>query len=112
MFQKVTELAPENYAGYVNLGGTYNDLGRFLEALEPLKKSIALGPSYAGYTDLGTSYLGLHKLIEAAEAYKQAVKLDPKQYVTWGNLASAQQYSGAKQQALVSYGKAIELAGE
>lgn len=110
MFQKVTELAPENYAGYVNLGGTYNDLGRFLEALGPLKKSITLGPSYAGYTDLGTSYLGLHKLIEAAEAYKEAVKLDPKQYVTWGNLASAQDYSGAKQQALVSYGKAIELA--
>lgn len=112
MFQKVTELAPENYAGYVNLGGTYNDLGRFLEALEPLKKSIALGPSYAGYTDLGTSYLGLHKLTEAAEAYKQAVKLDPKQYVTWGNLASAQEYSGARQQALASYGKAIELASQ
>jgi eukaryotic-like serine/threonine-protein kinase len=110
MFQKVTELAPENYAGYVNLGGTYNDLGRFLEALEPLKKSIALGPSYAGYTDLGTSYLGLHKLTEAAEAYKQAVKLDPKQYVTWGNLASAQDYSGAKQQAQASYTRAIELA--
>jgi serine/threonine protein kinase/tetratricopeptide (TPR) repeat protein len=112
MFQKVTELAPENYAGYVNLGGTYNDLGRFLEALEPLKKSIALGPSYAGYTDLGTSYLGLHKLTEAAEAYQQAVKIDPKQYVTWGNLASAQDYSGAKQQAFASYGKAIELASE
>jgi eukaryotic-like serine/threonine-protein kinase len=112
MFQKVTELAPENYAGYVNLGGTYNDLGRFLEALEPLKKSIALRPSYAGYTDLGTSYLGLSKLTEAAEAYKQAVKIDPKQYVTWGNLASAQDYSGAKQQAATSYGKAIELANE
>lgn len=112
MFQKVTELAPENYAGYVNLGGTYNELGRFLEALEPLKKSIALNPSYAGYTDLGTSYLGLHKLAEAAEAYQHAVKLDPKQYVTWGNLASAQRYAGAKQQASASYAKAIELASE
>jgi len=111
-FQKVTELAPENYAGYVNLGGTYNELGRYLEALEPLKKSIALGPSYAGYTDLGTSYMGLHKLTEAAEAYQQAVKLDPKQYVTWGNLASAQEYSGAKPQALASYSKAIQLASE
>ena len=48
---------------HVNLGGTYNDVGRFLEALEPLKKSIALGPSYAGYTDLGTSYMGLHKMV-------------------------------------------------
>jgi tetratricopeptide (TPR) repeat protein/TolB-like protein len=112
MFQKVTQLAPENYAGYVNLGGTYNDVGRLLEAIEPLKKSISLRPSYAGYTDLGTSYLGLHKLKEAADAYHEAVKLDPKQYVTWGNLGSAQNYSGAKDNARISYGKAIELATE
>ena len=112
MFQRVTQLAPENYAGYVNLGGTYNDVGRLLEAIEPLKKSISLRPSYAGYTNLGTSYLGLHKLKEAAAAYQEAVKLDPKQYVTWGNLGSAQNYSGAKDKARVSYDKAIELAAE
>lgn len=112
MFQKVTELAPENYAGYVNLGGTYNDLGRFLEAIEPLKTSIVLQPSYGGYTNLGTSYLGLHKLKEAAAAYRQAVNLDPKQYVTWGNLAAAQYYSGAKEPGLDSYRKAAELASE
>ena len=112
LFKKVTELAPENYAGYVNLGGTYNDQSRFLEAIEPLKKSIALRASYGGYTNLGTSYLGLHKLKEAADAYQEAVKIDPKQYVTWGNLASAQNYSGAKEQALISYRKAIALASE
>ena len=112
MFQKVTELAPDNYAGYVNLGGTYNDLGRFLEAIEPLKRSIALRPSYGGYTNLGTSYMGLHKMNEAADAYQQAVKLDPKEYVTWGNLASAQYYSGSKQQGLTSYRKAAELASD
>jgi tetratricopeptide (TPR) repeat protein len=38
MFQKVTHLCPENYAGYVNLGETYNDVGRLLEAIEPLKE--------------------------------------------------------------------------
>jgi len=112
MFQKVTELAPENYAGYVNLGGTYNDLGRFLEAIEPLKTSIVLRPSYGGYTNLGTSYLGLQKLNEAADAYQQAVKLDPRQYVTWGNLGAAQYYSGAKEQGLDSYRRAAELASE
>jgi serine/threonine-protein kinase len=112
MFQRVTELAPENYAGYVNLGGTYNDLGRFLEAIEPLKTSIVLRPSYGGYTNLGTSYLGLHKLNEAADAYQQAVKLDPRQYVTWGNLAAAQYYSGAKEKGLDSYRRAAELASE
>ena len=112
MFQKVTELAPENYVGYLNLGGTYNDLGRFLEAIAPLKKSIALHPSYGGYTNLGTSYYGLQKLNDAAAAYEQAVKLDPKQYVTWGNLGAAQYYGGSKPQAVLSYRKAADLAQE
>ena len=87
-------------------------MGRFLEAIEPLKKSIALRPSYQGYTNLGTSYMGLHKMNEAADAYQQSVKLDPKQYVAWGNLASAQYYSGSKQNGLDSYRKASELASD
>ena len=110
MFKKVTELAPEGYVGYLNLGGTYNDLGRFQDAISPLKKSVALRPSYGGYTNLGTSYFGLHKLKEAAEAYQEAIKLDPKQYVTWGNLGAAQYYGGSPHDSVASYRTAVELA--
>jgi Flp pilus assembly protein TadD len=49
-------------------------------------------------------------LKEAADAYQEAVKLGPKQYVTWANLGSAQNYFGTKDKARTSYGKAIELA--
>ena len=110
MFEKVTELAPEGYVGYLNLGGTYNDLGRFQDAIEPLKKSVALRPSYGGYTNLGTSYFGLHKLKETAVAYQEAIKLDPKQYVTWGNLGAAQYYGGTPQESAKTYRTAVELA--
>ena len=98
------------YVGYLNLGGTYNDLGRFSEAIEPLKKSAMLHPSFGAYTNLGTSYFGLHRSKEAAAAYLEAIKLDPKQYVTWGNLGFAQYYAGNPQELMKSYREAAELA--
>ena len=110
IFKEVIELAPEGYAGYLNLGGTYNDVGRYLEAIEPLKKSIAIRPSYGGYANLGTSYFGVHKFADAAAAYEKATKLDPEQYVTWGNLGAAQYYVGARSESATAYRKAIELA--
>ena len=76
MFQKVTELAPENYAGYVNLGGASNDFGAFSRSSGTAEEIDRPGPELCRLcTDLGTSYLGLHKLNEAAEAYEQAVKI-------------------------------------
>jgi serine/threonine-protein kinase len=112
MFQKVTELSPEGYAGYVNLGATYNDMGRFADAISALKKSIALRPSYAAYVNIGTAYFGLHDYAHAAEAGKEALKIDPNRYITWGNLGEALYYSGAKAEAATNYRKAIELATE
>jgi tetratricopeptide (TPR) repeat protein len=92
------------------LGGTYNDVGRYLEAIEPLKKSIAIRPSYGGFANLGTSYFGVHKFADAAAAYEKATKLDPGQYITWGNLAAAQYYGGARNESAPAYRRAIELA--
>lgn len=110
MFQKVTELAPEGYAGYVNLGATYSDTGRFADAIPALKKSLLLRPSYAAYVNIGTAYFGLHDYAHAAEASREALKIDPSHYITWGNLGEALYYSGAKTEAAPNYRKAIELA--
>jgi serine/threonine-protein kinase len=110
MFQKVTELAPEGYAGYVNLGAAYNNMSRFADSIPVFKKSIGLRPSYAAYVNVGTAYFGLHDYRQAAAAYEEAIKLDEKRYVTWGNLAEAEYYSGAKAEAAPNYRKAIELA--
>ncbi len=112
MFQKVIALAPEGYGAYVNLGATYTNMGRYAEAIEPLKKSIAIRPSYAAYVNLGTTYFGLNEFADAAKAYEEAIKLNPAQHVTWGNLGDARKYLGAKNEALSAYHKAVDLAGE
>jgi serine/threonine protein kinase/tetratricopeptide (TPR) repeat protein len=109
-FKKVTSLAPEGYAGFVNLGAVYNTNGQQADAIDVLKKSIILRPSYAGYVNLGNAYFWLHDFAEASKAYEEATRLNPKQYPTWGNLAEAHYYSGAKDKAAPAYRKAIELA--
>jgi serine/threonine protein kinase/tetratricopeptide (TPR) repeat protein len=112
MFQKVIEMAPEGYGAYVNLGATFSNMGRYAEAIEPLKKSIVIRPSYSAYVNLGTAYFGLSKFADAVIAYEEAIKLNPRQYVIWGNLADARYHSGAKNEAMPAYRKAVELASE
>jgi tetratricopeptide (TPR) repeat protein len=112
MFQKVIELAPEGYGAYVNLGATYSNMGRYAEAIEPLKRSIVIRPSYSAYVNLGTAYFGLNKFADAVAAYEEALKLNPRQYVTWGNLADARYYSGQKKEAMPAYRNAVQLASE
>jgi serine/threonine-protein kinase len=112
MFQKVIALAPEGYGGYVNLGATYTNMGRYMDAIEPLKKSITIRPFYGAYVNLGTAYFGLNQFSEAATAYEQAIKLNPAQHVTWGNLGDARKYLGERSQAQAAYQRAVELATE
>jgi tetratricopeptide (TPR) repeat protein len=110
MFSKVTELAPEGYAGYVNLGATYNNMGRYSDAIVPLKKSLTLRPIYASYVNLGTAYFYLRDYPQAAASAREAIKLNPNQYPIWGNLGAALYYSGAKKESEPAYRKAIEVA--
>ncbi len=74
MFRKVTELAPDNYRGYSNLGGIYVYQGRYADAIEVLKRSIDLRPNGSAYGNLGAAYFWLHRFPEAVEIYKQGIK--------------------------------------
>jgi serine/threonine-protein kinase len=112
LFRKVTELAPEGYAGYVNLGVAYTHLHRYPEALDSLKKSLLLRPTYAAYVNIGTVYWNQHDYGQAAANYQEALKINDNQYVTWGNLGEARYYSGAKNEAMTAYRKAADLAAE
>jgi tetratricopeptide (TPR) repeat protein len=47
-FQKVTELAPNLAAAFVNLGAVYMQDHRYSEAIAPLKRSLELNPDLAG----------------------------------------------------------------
>jgi len=95
-YRHAIELTPDNAALYLNLGAVYSDMGdkHYSEAEQMLRKSIALEPSYPAYANLGHLYLQEQKFAEAAAATEKALQLNDKDYVVWGNLASA--YQGLK----------------
>jgi tetratricopeptide (TPR) repeat protein len=60
------------------MGAAYQDLEKHAEAIEALKKGIALKPDDAGaYLLMGASYYGLKLYPEALAAYQQCLRLQP-----------------------------------
>jgi serine/threonine-protein kinase len=96
-FNHAIALTPDNAPVYLNLGSAYSDKGDpkyYPEAEQAMRKSLALEPSYAAYANLGSLYLQEQKFAEAANAEEKALQLNDKNYLVWGNMASA--YEGLK----------------
>ena len=60
---------------------------QYEQALEPLKRAIALQHDYFhAYNDLGVAYMKLNRLDEAADALRNAIKINGKVYLPQLNL--------------------------
>ncbi|TAM82094.1 MAG: tetratricopeptide repeat protein [Acidobacteria bacterium] len=113
MFKKVTQLAPGNHQAFYNLCGADYFLGKWDEAEDMCKKSIALRPSGIAYSNIGTVTFSKGHFEESAGYFEEAVKLDPNDSEMWGNLADAYRWSpGGRARAISAYSKASALARE
>jgi tetratricopeptide (TPR) repeat protein len=112
MFAKVVLIAPDSFRGWSNLGGTYVNEGRYQEGIETVQHSISIRPTYRAYSNLATAYFDLRRFDDAAREYTLALQQDDRDYVVWGNLGDACDYSGDKAGASAAYRKAITLARE
>jgi tetratricopeptide (TPR) repeat protein len=109
----VTELAPENAGGFLNLGILYYSTRRYPEAESALRKSIGLQPLATAYTDLGTIQFFQHRYSESVISFEQAVHLGPNDAYNWGNLAdSLRQIPLRRKEAEEDYRRAIQLASQ
>lgn len=81
--QQVTPKAKEAYDSAITL----LQADQFEQALEPLKRAIALQPNYFhAHNDLGVLYMKLNRLDEAATTLQQAIKINGKIYIPQLNL--------------------------
>jgi len=98
-FQKVTELAPQLAAGFVNLGAAYLDAHRYPAAIAPLKKALELNPQLPGADQM----LGMALLSAgyAAEAI-------PHLQRTQGALGIAQLKTGNLTEAIANLSAALK----
>ena len=98
-FQKVTELAPDLAAGFVNLGAAYLDAHQYPAAIAPLKKALELNPQLAGADQmLGMALLSAGYAAEALPHLQQAP----------GALGIAQLKTGHLPEAIINLGAALK----
>ena len=77
-FTKATELAPEFFAGWVNLGGSLLAVGRLEPALEANKQAIKLRPSDPlANSQMGMSYFYMRQFEEAKQYFLKVLSVDP-----------------------------------
>ena len=110
MFRIATEKDPQSFRSYSNLAAALSAQAKDTEAVEALKKSIALHPTNDAYYNLGAALLKLRRYDESADAFRRAVQITAEDYSGWSGLGDAEYYGGHRPEAMTAYRKGIELA--
>jgi tetratricopeptide (TPR) repeat protein/TolB-like protein len=106
--QQINDTLPEVH---LTMGSVYIRTGKPSEAVEELKRAIALTPnSDVGYLRLGSAYLALGKKDEMIKAYQRAIQIDPYYWGNYNAEGSAYFQLGDYDKALASYQRVVELA--
>lgn len=95
-YRRVVELAPNKAEGYVGLGASYDQLGRFDLSDRVYASLFRLsGGTAQYYNNVGYSYMLRGNLGEAASNFRKAQRLDPDSDVIANNLALLQRAASA-----------------
>jgi tetratricopeptide (TPR) repeat protein len=110
MFRMATEKNPLSFRSYANLGAALMSQEKDAEAIEALKRSVAIRPTDGGYGNLAIALFRLRRFDEAADQFRKAIQMAPDVYDKWASLGDAEYYGGHQVQAMTYYKKAVELA--
>ncbi|MGH9444715.1 MAG: protein kinase domain-containing protein [Terriglobia bacterium] len=96
---------------YLALGNVYRATGKSAEAIEDLKRALALAPnSDEGYRLLGQAYEAEGAFTPAIGAFKKAVQIDPYYWVNPDQLGNAYDAAGSYALALRAFQRVAQLA--
>jgi serine/threonine-protein kinase len=110
MFRTATEKDPQSFRSYSNLAAALSFQEKDAEAVEALKKSIALHPTADAYSNLGVALFKLRRFDESEAEFRRSIQLAPDAYGSWSALGDAEYYGGHREQARKAYARAVELA--
>ena len=104
-------LAPGDAQVWHNLGITLNNLSRYGEAIDALKRSLRLQPGVADvWCNLGLAHQGQGRFEPAMAAFRQAIGLDPNHAASHINMGNALVCCLEPEQALVYLERGQQLA--
>jgi serine/threonine-protein kinase len=110
-WRKVLEMTPDNSVAHVNLGACFSEAGQAAEARTMYEKAIAIKPNYTAYMNLGAMDFRDGRYAEAAKRFEKALELNDKDYLLWGNLATAYWWArGTREKAAPAFERAAEMA--
>jgi len=82
-FQRVLDLDPQNVDAYINLGRTYDALGRTSDAEQQFRRAIDISPQcWNCYNSLGIFFNAHARYADAAQAWQKVTELTPDN--VWG----------------------------
>jgi serine/threonine protein kinase/Flp pilus assembly protein TadD len=114
-FHRSTELAPDSYVGYRNLGAAYYMKGDLAEAASQLQKALQIQSDATLYANLGTIHFSQGFYQQSADAFEKALEMPggSNNYMVWGNLGDAYRWTpDKKEKSRDAYRTAIQLVEE
>ncbi len=110
LFERATQLNPNSYDAWFNVGYSLNELGRYEQALVAYDRASSLNRNDAVvWNNKGFSLRKLKRDAEALTAYEQALALDPKYAIAWNGNGNALMGLRRYAEALAAYEQALAL---
>lgn len=110
LFARATQLEPDNWDAWFNLGYAQDEIGQRQEALATLEHALALKPNdSATWNNKAFALIRLGRYQEGLAAAERATTLQPDNADAWNNKASALSNLGRHQETLVAMDRALAL---
>jgi len=108
--RSIIKVSPLNSWAYASLASALIGAGRYVEAMVPLKKAMALSKNYATpRNSMGYCYLKLGKYEDAMMMFREADRLDPKNLDTISSLGVAYANLNRNADAIKQFKEAISI---
>ncbi len=108
-YDKASEIDPKNEKAFYLAGWCYNDLDKFINAIDRLKKAVALKKDHAeAWQELGYAYKKTAKNEDALTCLKKAVEIKPDYALAYKQLGDVYQNLERNAEAMTAYKKCYD----
>jgi tetratricopeptide (TPR) repeat protein len=112
-YDKAAELDTKNEPALYKAGWCYNDLERFVNAIDRLKKAVALKKTdHLAWQELGYAYKKTAKNEEALNCIKKAIEIKPDYALAYKQMGDVYQNMNKDADAIAAYLKCYENDNE
>ncbi len=112
-FRHAVELDPRSIDARQHYALSLWQIGRFEEAIQEMKATLALDPLSAGLNfGLAGLYRDAHQRDKALQQYLRTLELEPNSYSAHFGMATFYEELGREREAQAEYSKAVTLSGD